>query len=476
MPQMNPAEKTILLVDDEEHILATNRLVLQGAGVGQVRTLADSRQVLPLLAAQPVAAVVLDLHMPHLSGVELLPKIIRDYPEVPVILVTAEDAIDTVVQCMKSGAFDYLVKPVEPGRLVTALRKALEVSSLSSELSNLKQRLLSDHLDHPDAFAAIVTGDKKMRSLFQYVEVVAGTRQPILITGETGVGKELIARAVHSLSGCRGEFVALNVAGLDDNLFTDTLFGHKNGAFTGADQARDGLISRAAGGTLFLDEIGDLGELSQIKLLRLLQEQEYYPVGSDLIRKSDARLVLATNRDLQQQIAAGKFRNDLYFRLFAHRVHLPPLRERLDDLPVLLDHFLGSAAATLNKKKPTPPPELAVLLSLYPWPGNIRELEALVFDAVARHGSGVLSMESFKAGIGEETGGFPEKGESGVPGSAPLEALFGHFPTVAEVEDYLISEAMARAKGNQGLAGKLLGMGRQTLNKRLQKGRGRGEG
>jgi transcriptional regulator with PAS, ATPase and Fis domain len=190
--------------------------------------------------------------------------------------------------------------------------------------------------------------------------------------------------------------VALNVAGLDDTMFSDTLFGHKKGAFTGADQARDGMIACAGKGTLFLDEIGDLNESSQIKLLRLLQEHEYYPVGSDSFRKSDARIVLATNHDLQKLIATGKFRNDLYYRLCAHQIHIPPLRERLDDIPMLLDHFLDSAAKELNKKKPTPPGELVTLLTLYSFPGNVRELEAMVFDAVARHTSGILSMESFR--------------------------------------------------------------------------------
>ena len=470
MPPVNSTEKMILLVDDEPHILATSRLCLQGANVGRIETLDDSREVFPFLASRSPAVIVLDLHMPHLSGAELLPRIVRDYPQVPVILVTANDDIATVVDCMKNGAFDYLVKPVDPSRLVASVRKALEVSSLSSELQSLKQRLLFDQLDHPEAFSAIVTGDKKLRALFQYVEVIAKTRAPIMISGETGTGKELFARAIYDLSGCKGEFVPLNVAGLDDNLFTDTLFGHKKGAFTGADQAREGLIAKAAGGTLFLDEIGDLNEASQIKLLRLLQEGEYYPVGSDLIRKSDARIVLATNRDLQELISAGRFRNDLYYRLFAHRIHIPPLRERVADIPLLLDHFLAAAAKTLHKKKPTPPPELAVLLSLYAFPGNIRELEALAFDAVARHEAGILSMDTFRNIIGEQRtgGGSPPAAEDDGE-SNPLIEFFGHFPTIDEVESYLIEQAMTRTRGNQGMAAKLLGMGRQTLNKRLKK-------
>lgn len=466
----NKHSQRILLVDDETPILEGCRNCLATSGYPDVVMESDSRLVMPLLAREEIDVIVLDLRMPHVSGLELLPQIVTQFPHIKIIVASADNDIETVVNCVKEGAFDYLVKPIEVKRLVTSVKKALELRSLSNELSTLKQYMFTDRLDHPEAFANIVSGNKAMRAIFQYIEVVAGTRQPVTITGETGTGKELIARAIHALSGCTGEYVALNVAGLDDNMFSDTLFGHRKGAFTGADQARDGLITRAAGGTLFLDEIGDLNEMSQIKLLRLLQEQEYYPVGSDFIKKSDARIVLATNRDLQEMIKQGKFRNDLYYRLCGHRVHLPPLRERLDDIPLLLDHFLGAAAECLGKKKPTPPPELAVMLELYPFPGNIRELEALVFDAVLRHGSGILSMETFRGVIGDERP-LPKAGPS-VPQDCgeenPLCAIFGHFPTLDEVEQYMIGEAMKLAKGNQGLAGKILGMGRQTLNKRLK--------
>jgi DNA-binding NtrC family response regulator len=466
MKQPNLPPLQVLLVDDEPHILKITDLTLRSNGIAEVATLQDSRQVLSFLEARPAVVVVLDLHMPHLSGMELLTRIVRAFPQIPVILMTAIDDIETAVRCMREGAFDYLVKPVEPGRLVDSVRKAMNLRDMSNELTSLKERLLTDNLEHPEAFAAIVTGNKKMRGVFQYLEVVSGTRQPILITGATGVGKELAARVVHDLSGCRGEYVAVNVAGLDDAMFSDTLFGHRKGAFTGADQAREGLIARSSGGTLFLDEIGDLNEMSQIKLLRLLQEKEYYPVGADIARKSDARIVLATNRDLQKQIAAGKFRNDLYYRLCTHQVTIPSLRERLDDIPLLLDHFLATAAGYINKKKPTPPPELVTLLTLYPFPGNVRELEAMVFDAVARHSSGILSMESFRAVIGDERLACPD---SAVPaGGNPLTSLFGHFPTVKEVEEYMIGEAMILAKGNQGMAASLLGMTRQTLNNRLK--------
>jgi two-component system, NtrC family, response regulator HydG len=468
MTQVSSPKRQVLLVDDEERILATSRLCLQSSGIDDVQTLSDSSKVMQYLDSGDVAVIVLDLHMPHPSGIELLPKIVHDHPQIPVIIVTADDEIETVVDCVKTGACDYLVKPVDSRRLVACVGKALEMRTLSNELSDLTQRLLTDRLDHPDVFSAIVTGNKGMRAIFQYAEIVAVTRQPVMITGETGAGKELIARAIHDLSGFSGEYVALNAAGLDDNMFSDTLFGHKKGAFTGADQTRDGLITRAAGGTLFLDEIGDLREISQVKLLRLLQEQEYYPVGSDFAKKSNARIVLATNRDLPQLIAEGKFRNDLYYRLCGHRIHLPPLRERSDDLPLLLEHFLASTAAKLNKKKPTPPPELAVLLSLYPFPGNVRELEALVFDAVVRHVSGILSMESFRAVIGDERMIAPAGNPEQVLDGDPLAAIFGRFPTVGEIEEYMIGEAMRLSAGNLGAAGKLLGMGRQTLNKRMK--------
>ena len=468
MKKTDNYQKPILLVDDEEHILNSSRLLLLSSGFSEVLTQSDSRKVLPLLETQPVSVIVLDLHMPKFSGVELLAKLVNEYPHIPVIIVTANDEVVTIVECMRMGAFDYIIKPVEATRLIASVRKAMEHSNLAHEVASLKQRLLSDELQNPAAFAHIATGNKKMRALFQYVEVIAPTLQPTLITGETGTGKELFARAIHDLSGCKGEFIALNVAGLDDNMFSDTLFGHRKGAFTGAEQSREGMVACAKGGTLFLDEIGDLDNSSQVKLLRLLQEKEYYPVGSDLLRKSDARIVMATNRNLPKLIAEGKFRNDLYYRLCAHQLQIPPLRERLDDIPLLLDHLLNKAAAAMNKKAPTYPPQLVVLLSIYSFPGNVRELEGMVFDALVRHVSGILSMESFRAATGDVRPGAEFEETPPVEGTNPLNALFGHFPTIDEVEEYLINEAMKLAKNNQGIAANLLGMNRQTLNKRLK--------
>ncbi|MDD2733099.1 MAG: sigma-54 dependent transcriptional regulator [Desulfuromonadaceae bacterium] len=461
----------ILLIDDEPMLLRASKLLLTSKGFPAVTAISDSSKVMGYLAEHNVSVVVLDLFMPILSGLDLLPELVREYPEMPVIVMTATDETDTAVNCMKQGAFDFLVKPVEPDRFATTIRRALEHRAISCEISVLRDQFFAEKILHPEAFSSIVTVSSKMHTLFKYMEAVAPSRQPVLICGETGVGKELFAKALHTLSGCKGNFVAVNVAGLDDTVFADTLFGHRKGAFTGADQAREGLVVKAASGTLFLDEIGDLNDQSQIKLLRLLQEREFYAVGSDNPSTTNARILLATNHDLQKLIAEGRFRKDLYFRLYAHRLLIPPLRERTEDLSLLLDYFLVEAARAFEKKKPTPPPELVTLLKNYPFPGNVRELEALVYDAVARHSEGVLSMESFWEVITVfSSERFVDRRKQG--GNDALISLFGHFPTITEFEEYLISQALLQSKGNQGIAAKLLGISRQTLNKRLRSDQG----
>jgi DNA-binding NtrC family response regulator len=465
---MNPSTLPILLVDDELPILKATSLMLQSKGYENIITEQDSRKVMQLLATHPVAVAVIDLFMPEVTGKELLAQIANSYPEIVVIIQTALDETQSAVECMRSGAFDYVVKPVDSNRLAATVFKALEVHALSLEVSSLKEYLLTDRLANPAVFDNIKSRDKRMRAIFQYVEVIAPSRQPVLITGETGVGKDLLAKAIHAVCRCKGEFVAVNVAGLDDAMFSDTLFGHKRGAYTGADQAREGLIARASGGTIFLDEIGDLSDSSQIKLLRLLQEQEYYPVGSDVPRKSDARVVVATNKSLRNLINAGKFRNDLYYRLCTHQIEIPPLRERPDDIALLLEHFFQKAALSLGKKKPEVPSELVRLLSGYSFPGNVRELEAMVYDAVARAAGGELPMDGFN----EAVGGGMQQSESAAPhypvdGRGLIRTLFGEFPTIRQMEDFMILEALKDANGNQGGAAALLGITRQTLNKRL---------
>ncbi len=466
------APGAVLLVDDEPGFLTSAGLTLRSAGYSDVLTETDGRRVLSLLADMDVAVAVLDLSMPILAGTELLPAIKKEFPQLPVIVMTGRNEVDVAVQCMKSGAFDYLVKPVEPPRFLSSIRRALEMKSLEEEVSSLRRHLLSDGLAQGEVFAPILTNCQKMKAVFKYVEAVAPSAQPVLLIGETGVGKELFARAVHDLSGRKGPFVTVNVAGLDDTVFSDTLFGHKRGAYTGADQARDGLVAQAAGGTLFLDEIGDMRESSQVKLLRLIEEREYYPLGSDAPARSDARIVCSTHRDVKELAAAGKFRRDLYYRLSTHHVHIPPLRERPTDLPLLVHHFLEEAAKSLRKKRPAVPPELYPLLSFHDFPGNVRELRTLMFDAVAQHRSGVLSLSSFRKAIGERAGETETGSPAGKGGDATiLHAFCGRFPTLREAEEYLVSEALKRAENNQGIAASLLGLTRQALNKRIRRNR-----
>jgi two-component system, NtrC family, nitrogen regulation response regulator GlnG len=457
----------VLFVDDEPPILRSASVALRAAGIGQVATLEDSRAVLPMLGEQDVSVIVLDLTMPHIPGQILLEHLTADYPDTPVIVMTATNDLDTAVQCMQAGAIDYLVKPVETNRLVSSVRRALEIRALRAEVLSLKERFLTDTPPAREAFAEIITQSKAMVAIFRYVEAIASSPQPVLITGETGTGKELIARAIHRLGAGRGELVAVNVAGLDDTMFSDTLFGHIRGAYTGADRTREGLIAQAGEGTLFLDEIGDLTAASQVKLLRLLQDGSYYPLGADRLRQSRAHIIVATNYDVAQRVTAGLFRKDLYYRLRTHHIQLPALRARREDLPLLINHFLEKAAQALQKPTPTPPLALYRLLQTYAFPGNVRELEAMIFDAVARHQGGLLSLQSFKAAIAAD----PSATEGEIDPAIPLMSLSTLFPdrlpTLAEAQEALIAEALRRTDGNQGLAAGMLGLSRQALNKRL---------
>ncbi|MBI5814642.1 MAG: sigma-54-dependent Fis family transcriptional regulator [Nitrospinae bacterium] len=464
----------VVLVDDEPHMLESCSASLRMAGINNIIKISNSREVLPLLESRDVEVVVLDLSMPSLSGSELTQAITETWPDIPVIVLTANSDLNIAVDLMKLGAFDYIVKPAENSRFTSAVARAVELCELRRQNSSLKQYLVNDELKDPSAFSGIVTTSKSMRAIFQYVESIAPTNRPVLISGETGVGKELVARVIHKISGRKGKFVAVNAAGLDDTLFSDALFGHRRGAFTGADQERKGLVETASGGTLFLDEIGDLEQASQIKLLRLIQQGEYYPLGSDLPKAANARLVMATNHDMLSLQRSGKFRKDLYYRISPHQINIPPLRGRREDLPALIDHCLGEAAQALEKKRPRPPAELATLLSVYHFPGNIRELQGMIYDAVSRHAGGTLSLSSFRLAIGaaESTGEYPKglsPSEDTPQAAIQIDDNSGRFPTLKETERFVINEAMRRCKGNQTIAAKLLGMTRSALNKRLSR-------
>ncbi len=458
----------VLMVDDEEHLLISFDTVLRGSGINNIIACQDSREVMSILSRHQIGVMLLDLFMPHVSGEDVLTMVGRDFPEVPVIIITGVDSIETAVRCIKSGAFDYIVKPVEESRLFTSIKRAVDFRELQRENVALKAHIVSNKLNHPEAFAKTVTANETMHSILRYAEVIADSPMPVLITGETGTGKELLAEAVHTISSCKGDLVKVNVAGLDDTMFTDTLFGHTKGAFTGADQARGGLVERASGGTLFLDEIGDLRPSSQVKLLRLLQNREYYPMGADQPKFTDARIIVSANRNLKKLVRTGKFRKDLYYRLQTHHLHVPALRERMDDVTILVEHFLEEASKVLGKKKPTAPEELYTLLCTYHFPGNIRELQSMVFDAVSKHESKKLSTASFKEYI-------YEKDLSNKADAKPFQfkktsyfTEFQRLPFLKEAEENLISEALKRSKGNQSIAARLLGISRQSLNRRLK--------
>jgi len=461
----------VMIVDDEKHILIAFETELRGAGITNTITVNDSRQVMALVSEHEVSIVMLDLSMPYLNGNELLEHLVQDFPEVPVIVVTGTDEVDTAVRCMKTGAFDNLVKPVEEGLLPATIRRAIRFRELNTEVRGLQNRLFDHKIEHPEVFRAIVTDCDKMRIIFQYAELVAKTSNPILITGETGVGKELISRPIHKLSDRLGDFISINVAGLDDNVFSDTLFGHRKGAFTGADEGRKGIIEQAAGGTLVLDEIGDLSPGSQVKLLRLLQEGEYLPLGEDKTKHSDVRIIAVTNHDLQEKQNRGQFRKDLYYRLQTHHIHVPPLRERMADLPSLVDHFLQKASRKLDIKTPVIPKELFDILGAYDFPGNIRELEAMISDAVSVHRGGILSTTSFRAYIGKsiripQGTMVTQNNDSANPFS-----VWDKLPTLKEADRLIMVEALHRTNNNMSVAAQILGISRQALGKRMQRRR-----
>jgi len=458
-------------VDDEPLALQGMEMALRSGGLNNILSCQDSAAVMPLLGRQQVDAILLDLWMPGISGEALLDQLMHDFPAIPVIIITGVNEVDTAVRCMKNGAFDYLVKPVEKDRLVTVVLRAIKIRELQCENEMLKQRVLSSALEHPEAFEQILTQNDQMLSIFRYVEAISRTTHPVMITGETGVGKELIARAIHALSKLPGPFVSVNSAGLDDTVFADTLFGHKRGAFTSADSAREGMVKQAAGGTLFLDEIGDLSIPSQVKLLRLIQECEYFPLGSDLAKRMDARVIVATNQDLESRQQSGQFRKDLYYRLCTHLIHIPALRDRLDDLALLVDYFLEEAAQEMGKTKPALPAELLPLLGTYAFPGNVRQLRSMICDAMSNHQKGVLSLQSFLAATGQPHRVHSEREASVPPGFEASLSFSERLPNLAEAQRLLVAEAMARAKGNHTVAARMLGITRQALYRRL-KGKG----
>lgn len=461
-------KEPILIIDDEPTWINSLALSLKvSAGLNNIEKCSDSSLAAGLLAKNSYSLVLLDLTMPKVSGEELLELIAERYPQLPVIVISGINQVETAIRCVKLGAEDFFVKTDERNRVVTGVVRLLKQRQLQQERSQLADALLGKEPELTTLLPNLITENSEMKKIISYLQAIAKSGEPVLITGESGVGKELIAQALHQLSCPDQPWVAVNVAGLDDTMFSDSLFGHLKGAYTSAEQNRQGMIEQARNGILFLDEIGDLSLASQIKLLRLIQEGEYYPLGSDKPQKIKARILVATNQDLQQKEAEGKFRRDLLYRLWTHRVAIPPLRERKEDIRRLLDYFLAEAAAAMGKKKPTVPAELVPLLQTHNFPGNVRELRAMAYNAVSLHRRGVLSMVGFLDMLPTPSGRVKpvELSEESAP-----QVRFGDvLPTLKQASELLIAEAMKRAGDNQTLASRLLGISHQALSKRLKK-------
>jgi len=370
---MTEKTRQVLVIDDEAGMRSMLKMVLERAGY-PVSVAETALQGISLLEQEEFALVLCDIRMPEMDGISFLAELQRRQIAATVIMMSAYGNLDTAIECLKQGAYDYISKPFKPDEIILTLRKAEERMRLLRE-----NRLLKKELARNETLEDLVYQSPAMATLANQVAQVAVARSPVLVTGETGTGKELIARALH-FSGPRrdGPFVAVNCSAIAPSLLESELFGHARGAFTGADRARDGLFIAAGGGTLFLDEIGELPLELQPKLLRVLQEGEVRRVGETKPRKIDARVVVATARDLQEEVDAGRFRSDLFFRLAVIELTLPPLRERREDIPLLARHFVGNIAHRERRPVPDLSDEVIERMQAYDWPGNVRELENFI--------------------------------------------------------------------------------------------------
>jgi DNA-binding NtrC family response regulator len=438
----------ILLIDDDESLRRVTEYNLTAAGF-KVITAASGREGLAAFHDKTPDLVVTDVKLGDLSGLEILETVKRKAPEIPVIVITAFGSIEMAVNAMRQGAFNFITKPFDRDTLRLTCRKALELKTLQS-----RNRLLSEELDKLRT-QEMETANPAMRQLLQTTQRVAASEATVLITGESGTGKEVLARLIHRHSPRRERpMVTVNCAAIPPTLIESELFGHVKGAFTGAVASRKGRFQTASSGTLFLDEIGELALEMQAKLLRVIQEQELEPVGSDRREKVDVRIIAATNRDLQEAIRKGEFREDLYYRLGVIPLHMPPLRERPEDIPLLARHFLGKFNA---------PPEVRfsegamAKMRRYAWPGNIRELQNLVERCV------ILRKDSL---IREEDLCLPQPavGETCLVPEIPPEGL-----SLEEVEKGLIQKALSISGGNRSEAARLLRIPRHVLIYRVEK-------
>ena len=382
-------ETSLLVVDDEDSSRRLVKAILEGAGY-RVTTASGGEDALTLAESGSFASIITDLNMPGMDGGELLRSLNQRVPGVPVLILTAFGSIESAVEQMRHGAYDYLRKPFEPADLVFRVQKAVEKFRLETELRSLR-----DTIARRDGGAIIAGSSPGVRRMLSQIEMVAPTDVPVLIRGESGTGKELAARAIHAGSArASGRFVPFNCGAIPDTLFEDELFGHVRGAFTGAVADRSGLFEEANGGTLFLDEIGDLSPPAQVKLLRAIQEGEIRRIGDSRSRRVDVRILSATHRDLNDLVSRGVFREDLFYRIAVFPLEVPPLRERKEDILLLADRFLRRCAQELNKPLSGFTRQAADRLIAYAWPGNVRELENKIRQAAVLSREGEVGAEA----------------------------------------------------------------------------------
>ncbi|SNB44735.1 sigma-54 dependent transcriptional regulator [Geobacter sp. DSM 9736] len=441
----------ILIIDDDTSLRRVLEYNLQEEGY-EVLTAADGEAGMALFDLHRPPLVITDLKMPGMNGFQLLAAVKERAPETLVIVITAFGAVETAVEAMKLGAYDYITKPFNRDELKLVVRKALQLKGLSDE----NQRLREELTDRAD-FRNIVGISRRMEQVFQVVRKVADSEATVLITGESGTGKELIARAVHSLSSRRkGPFIPINCAAIPRDLLESELFGHVKGAFTGAIRDKTGKFQMADGGTLFLDEVGELPLELQPKLLRALQERSVEPVGGHGEQKLDVRVVAATNMDMEKAIEEGTFREDLYYRLSVIPLHLPPLRERRDDIPVLVKHFAtkhGAPQVTFSA-------EAMNAMQNYRWPGNVRELENSVERILIMRNGDVINISEIPDKIRE---GRAERGGAKIV-NLPEEGY-----SLEQLEREIVVEALERNGWNQTQAARFLRIPRHTLIYRMEK-------
>ncbi len=437
----------VLIVDDDAALRESLGLILSAEGY-TVLAAESGERALEILADSAVDAVVCDLRMPGLDGFDLIPQISRQLPGVPVILMSAHGTEDLAVEAIQRGAYDYLAKPFQPAEIRLTLRKAREREALRR-----RNELLQREMSRSVGERAIVAASDRMIALLELLERTAAYKSTVLVTGESGTGKEVIARAIHAQSPRReAPFVAVNCGAIPENLLESELFGHVKGSFTGATRSHRGLFVEADQGTLFLDEIAELPPPLQVKLLRAIQEEEVRPIGETKPQSVDVRVIAATARDLESEIKEGRFREDLFYRLNVVRLEVPPLRERREDIPLLVDHFLSHFRDALGKPVRRVADDALERLVAYAWPGNVRELENMIERAVILTDGDTVEVSALPDGVEVTT--VPEAEDDG---DLCMKRARQRF------EAELIRRALARTGGNRTHAAKLLEISHRAL-------------